>query len=296
MTRSLSPAALLPLAALFALGGCGSDEPSGGPGACESTALECGAHGTCVEVGDGAACECDAGFTGTLCDACLPGFFGSTCAACTCVHGTCDDGIAGDGACACVPPFGGVSCDECGASAATAVYLFNAGETGVDAMAGSRSGIDALAQAALPGLLPTTGGTTYAAHGFVSMTGDAIRDFTTSLCVPAGVPVLGVDAAGATTTLATNWADFMDGTILTTVGAALGFQDFNYFWTGSTPDGSASGHDCSGWSTSAGDDAGISRRANATTDWLQESGDHRASCSSRYLMLGLAHCIAGCPP
>jgi hypothetical protein len=279
-------------AAFLFAAGCGSSAPATGD---PCAALDCGTHGTCTDAGGTARCECAAGFTGASCSACLPEFFGGECRACTCVRGTCNDGIAGDGACTCPAPFAGASCDQCAASAASAIYLFNVGSTSVAAMEGDRGSIDALAQAALP-TLPTTGTTAYLAHGFISRTGDAIRDFPASLCVPSGVPVLGVGTAGALTRLADDWADFTDGTIATTIGAALGFADFNYFWTGSHADGSASAHDCSGWTASTGDDATISRRANVTSDWLEEAGGLLASCSSHYFMLGLARCVGDCPP
>ena len=273
---------------------------------CATENLMCNGHGTCSDASGTPVCVCNVEYSGASCGACSPGYQdkdadGTCTATCATVgeicngHGSCDDS-SGVTICVCDPGHTGSACETCGVTGAGAVYLYDVGATLVTDMGGSRAAIDARAQAALRANLSGVGtGTTYEAHGFISMTGDAIRDFPANFCVPNNVPVYGVNGGGTQTLLANNWADFMDGIIATTIGVALGYQDFEYFWTGSNEDGSASGNDCSSWSTTAGSDASISRRSNATTDWLQEAGNFLASCGSGYKMLGLAYCVADCP-
>ena len=86
----------------------------------------------------------------------------------------------------------------------------------------------------------------------------------------------------------------MDGEIEATIGAALGVQDFNYFWSGSDPLGGASGDDCEGFTVTTGNTTGVSNRMNTTTDWLADPAGP-FSCGSGYFMLGVAYCTANCP-
>lgn len=208
-----------------------------------------------------------------------------------------------DGADACVSPLADLDadgiCDDidtcvgppstCGCPAATSdgVYLFHATGSGPQvprtAQYGGREGLNGYARAAW-----THGATTNALQvaAFVGSTGDALADLPNNHCVPTDRPVFGIDASGATTLLANDWADLMDGTIQTTIGAALGYADFLYFWTGSDASGQPTGQDCGGWTSPFGN-ATISGRSNTTTDWL-DSGFTSAVCSSTYELLGIA--------
>lgn len=56
----------------------------------------CSSAGICSPSGK---CTCPTGFTGALCESCLPGFFGPTCQPCSGDCATCDDGLAGTGRC-----------------------------------------------------------------------------------------------------------------------------------------------------------------------------------------------------
>ncbi|CAG8488392.1 4836_t:CDS:2 [Ambispora leptoticha] len=81
---------------------------------------ECSSGGFCSSKNQ---CTCKTGFTGQLCDQCLPGFFGPNCQPCpsSCdntTHFTCDDGLTGTGKCnlnKCAPGFNGTHCDTCAA-------------------------------------------------------------------------------------------------------------------------------------------------------------------------------------
>ena len=79
-------------------------------------------RGQCVtDVETGDACQCDAGYAGTLCDACAPGFVADglvcvrasdACAEAPCVFGTCiADGP--DFTCDCDAGYQGDVCDSC---------------------------------------------------------------------------------------------------------------------------------------------------------------------------------------
>jgi hypothetical protein len=288
------------------LGGAASDmtgqDLTPVPDFCGAMPTYCNAHGNCANTGTGPSCTCFTGYAGAQCSTCATGYQDNdgngsctpTCATAgqTCGgNGTCSD-ATGTPVCTCLPEFTGPNCDQCRGSTAKAIFLFNAAQVRVDQMNG-RAGADLRVTTALPANLPGLPGATYRARAFISMTGDAMKDFPTRYCVPTGVPVNGFNPNGTQTELGANWLNFMDGTIPTTIGLALGYQDFNYFWTGSTNLGAATGHDCSGWTTTAGTDASISNRSNVTTDWLNSLDN--AGCGSGYLLLGLAYCIANCP-
>lgn len=86
----------------------------------------------------------------------------------------------------------------------------------------------------------------------LSYSGDTIADFPTNFGVPTGVPLI---AGAADVTVATNWADFVDGTWQTCLGsqcrpagptpAAL-VSDTSGIWTGATPNGALAAN-CSNW-------------------------------------------------
>jgi len=195
----------------------------------------------------GYGCTCSAGrfFDGTacLCNAAPAAYISNR-------SNTTSDWLFGSGDAECGSGYFLLALATCTAncpSSPAPLYLYNIGGTSVSQMGGSRASVDALAQASLPGNLPTTGTTVYEAHAFISFSGDAILDFPVTFGLATNVPIYGINGAGTLTQLASNWADFMDGTIAATIGTALGYQDFNYFWTGSNVNGTASGVDCDGW-------------------------------------------------
>ena len=184
---------------------------------------------------------------------------------------------------------------ECGTSPTGPLYLYDAGQARVSDMGGSRHTIDTFVEYGLPNGLPGSDNTVYKTIGFISMGGDAIADFPANHCVPSDTPVIGFNPGDdSATRLADDWADLMDGTIEATVGPALGYQSFHYFWTGSNNDGTASGYDCDSWTRTDGTGAGISSRSDTTSDWLNEF--NAAQCGSGYKLLGLAFCVENCSP
>lgn len=92
---------------------------------CDDPDFSCGDHGTCVEVGDQATCECDTGYSGVTCQRCASGFQDNdgdgTCeencatAGLDCGdHGACDD-ASGITTCACAAGYSGATCQSCAA-------------------------------------------------------------------------------------------------------------------------------------------------------------------------------------
>lgn len=94
--------------------------------------LDCGAHGTCVEVEGAAQCSCSVGFAGELCDACAEGYEGDACDSCAdgfvqdeqgcvadlCIGVTCGAHGAcvveqGSPTCACHEGWAGDKCNTC---------------------------------------------------------------------------------------------------------------------------------------------------------------------------------------
>uniref|UniRef100_A0A3B3I825 Stabilin 2 n=1 Tax=Oryzias latipes TaxID=8090 RepID=A0A3B3I825_ORYLA len=71
----------------------------------------CSNRGKCDDghLGNG-TCTCQAGFGGTACNQCKPGFYGPTCK-CS-AHGSCDEGVHGSGLCFCERGWTGEQCDE----------------------------------------------------------------------------------------------------------------------------------------------------------------------------------------
>ncbi|KAJ7377675.1 Stabilin-2 [Desmophyllum pertusum] len=73
----------------------------------------CSSHGNCDDgkVGTG-HCRCNATFTGTSCEKCIPGKYGRNCTnACKCVNGLCNEGIDADGRCFCQHGWKGQICN-----------------------------------------------------------------------------------------------------------------------------------------------------------------------------------------
>lgn len=88
--------------------GDGTGATSGDPASCDD--LDCGAHGSCLEDGGGATCECDQGWDGATCSECAPGFVDED-GVCTPNCGPCGDHAFCDGslsppACSCVAGYG----------------------------------------------------------------------------------------------------------------------------------------------------------------------------------------------
>ncbi|XP_036616197.1 stabilin-2 isoform X1 [Trichosurus vulpecula] len=73
----------------------------------------CFGNGICLDGVNGTGvCECEGGFSGTACETCTEGKYGSNCdQVCSCVHGQCSQGPNGDGSCACDVGWRGVKCD-----------------------------------------------------------------------------------------------------------------------------------------------------------------------------------------
>lgn len=205
--------------------------------------------------------------------------------------GPCSDS-SGTATCTCPPEWSGPSCTQCAPASGQAIYLFTVANS-TNGNLGGRSGADAKARAALPTNLPGMPNATYRVRAFLSMTDDAIADFPKNYCVPTGVPVYGVKSDGTLTLLADTWADFTDGTIKKSIGAALGYADYLYFWTGTTNTAAASQFNCSNWtSDSRGVLGGTSQRSSSTNKWLYEDA---YACSSQYYLHALAYCVKDCP-
>jgi hypothetical protein len=259
----------------------------------DCTPSSCSAHQYCVDGVNSFTCECQAGYTGPTCEDCTEGYQDNDHDG-TCLPTCATSGLVCQNGGTCTDASGQAACDCSGAptSPAAAYFLYSSGFTNGAAL-GGRTGVDARAISTLPATLPSAGTATYGAYGFMSEAGNALVDFPATHCLPSNIPVYGVRSDGTQTLLANDWADFMDGTISTTIGNALGLVDYNFFWTGSTNTGAAAGHDCSGWTSSVGNDGFASNRMNSTTDWLDVGVP--LNCGSGYYQLSLAFCTANCP-
>ncbi|XP_069499284.1 stabilin-1 [Ambystoma mexicanum] len=73
----------------------------------------CSNHGLCRDgIRESGECICSEGFTGTACELCEAGRYGSGCIACNCTkNGTCSEGMSGDGSCFCNEGWTGEFCD-----------------------------------------------------------------------------------------------------------------------------------------------------------------------------------------
>ncbi len=107
------------LTAVLLIVGCGeAGSELDGDGDCSE--LACGSHGHCVEGAGGAACVCDEGYEGTLCDRCAEGFHwegdycmpGGACDDDPCIHGLCVDN-SGRAECVCDEGYDGDWCETC---------------------------------------------------------------------------------------------------------------------------------------------------------------------------------------
>jgi hypothetical protein len=147
----------------------------------------------------------------------------------------------------------------------TRLVLFDGG--GISGAIGGRSGADVLCgQAAqttngIPANATTRAFLTFSA-------GDEIRDFPSLYGVPTNRPVTGPNW----NVIANDWADLLDGTIDQTLLDA-GVQTATEFWySGSTTDGSASPYTCSGWTDgSTSFDGRYGRTLLTDGRWISES-------------------------
>lgn len=73
----------------------------------------CSSNGVCDDGKSGSGhCQCSANFTGTACEKCISGKYGTNCTnECNCVNGTCNEGISGDGTCFCHHGWKGKNCN-----------------------------------------------------------------------------------------------------------------------------------------------------------------------------------------
>jgi hypothetical protein len=97
-TRLIACAGTSILLAGFLLVGCGDDDDDGNATQSVCAAVDCG-HGTCVESGGQASCECDTGYHAEGL-ACVEDATADVCAAVDCGHGTCVDS-GGQASCEC---------------------------------------------------------------------------------------------------------------------------------------------------------------------------------------------------
>ncbi|XP_069486024.1 stabilin-2 [Ambystoma mexicanum] len=74
----------------------------------------CFGNGICLDgINSTGVCQCEEGYIGTACEACVPGKYGPACnQECLCVHGRCSEGIDGDGSCNCDAGWRGVHCER----------------------------------------------------------------------------------------------------------------------------------------------------------------------------------------
>ena len=73
---------------------------------CAITIDPCSTHGTCLNLQNRYACQCDAGWTGETCAINI-----NDCDPNPCVHGACTDAV-NDFSCACQPGWNGKECDN----------------------------------------------------------------------------------------------------------------------------------------------------------------------------------------
>ncbi len=116
-------------------------------------------------------------------------------------------------------------------------------------------------------------------HAFLSVDGaDEIRDMPANYSVPTGVTI----KANTGTTIANDWADLLDGSIQTSLDAAMGhgLPNVNFWWSGSNADGSLNAA-CSGW-TVGFQNGTIARGSTSNGTWIN---NHNSSCNGDNLVL-----------
>jgi hypothetical protein len=122
-------------------------------------------------------------------------------------------------------------------------------------------------------------------HAFINVTAsDEIRDMPSNYAVPTNAPIQSASA----TTIANDWADLLDGSIIVSIQAA-GVTADNFFWSGE--DGSSGGagavsatNTCSGWASSAGNPAegALGYAPHTASTWLNGGGMY---CDNAYPIL-----------
>ena len=134
-----------------------------------------------------------------------------------------------------------------------------------------------------------------AVHAFLSVSAlDEIERMPLNYGVPTNVPV---QSANGSVTLATDWADLLDGSIDNAIDDSIIAAEnlSSGWWSGSNDDGSVSSSggfatNCAGWTSgSSGAEVQGSRGAAGVTDstWInQDNGDH---CSANANVLCLCY-------
>lgn len=124
-------------------------------------------------------------------------------------------------------------------------------------------------------------------RAFISVdANDEIRDMPANYGVPINTPIKGTTGG---TTIANDWADLLDGTILTSLSSA-GVASASYWRSGSLADGSIGTGTCSGWTSSSiteSAEEGLPSATNGT--WLDDGSPFACDNNTDDTILCLAY-------
>jgi hypothetical protein len=161
------------------------------------------------------------------------------------------------------------------------IYIFDPGLTSfgnITGGVGTRAALDAFVQGGtVPGVC--SGKTVRA---FISYNGaDYIANMPANFGIPTNAPIFG--ALGPL--LANDWADLIDGSVLTTMGSATGVS--NYYWTAcGNNTGTYSGSNCVNWTSSTSVTALGLGGPDDPTRILFDVG---SNCTSSWAVLGICY-------
>jgi len=117
-------------------------------------------------------------------------------------------------------------------------------------------------------------------RAFISVdAADEIQDMPTNYGVPTTDPIVGSGG-----TIATNWANLLDGSIDINLQTAIGAT--GRYWTGSSQNGGVMAVFCSGWTTVSFGSGEIGDQTKTDTEWLKLTG---GGCNNPYGLVCIAY-------
>ncbi|MCB0272238.1 MAG: hypothetical protein KDD46_04420 [Bdellovibrionales bacterium] len=144
---------------------------------------------------------------------------------------------------------------------------------------GGRVGADAICQSDLPAALDG-----YEAHAILSYSvNEKVNDMPETFGLPTTQALY---AYGTDAVIASDWNDFLDGTLLLSMEQAGVLSANTIYWTGNETNGSVSQSNCSGFSTSVSSNVGqIGNASRSDVGWtaFQESA---CNVAQRVLCIG----------